>query len=82
MMGTTDQELLDLFRSGLRDVVPGNKSWDHVTLDTTMDDLAIDSVMFMELVGYIEDETGKTFPDDALAQLATLRDLARLVQES
>lgn len=78
-----DQEMLGLFKQALDDVVPGKSGqWDHVTLDTTIDDLSVDSVTFMELVGFVEDKTGKVFPDNELANLTSFRDLASLIVRS
>jgi acyl carrier protein len=78
-----DQEMLGLFKQALDDVVPGKSGqWDYVTLDTTIDDLSVDSVTFMELVGFVEDKTGKVFPDNELANLTSFRDLASLIVRS
>lgn len=75
-----DAELLTLFKKGLNEVAPGREAeFDKVTMETNMDDLGMDSVSLMELVGYVEQHVGKTFPDDRLANLVTFRDLASLV---
>ena len=41
---------------------------------------SVDSVTFMELVGFVEDKTGKVFADDQLAQLSNFNDLAALIR--
>ena len=76
-----DQDLLGLLKEALDDVVPGKAgTWDHVTLNTSIEDLSVDSVTFMELVGFVEDKTGKVFADDQLAQLGNFSDLAALIR--
>jgi acyl carrier protein len=77
----SDADILVLLKESLMEVVPGRDSdWSQVTLDTTIDDLSVDSVTFMELVSAVEERVGKVFPDDKLAQLTNFRDLAALAQ--
>ena len=77
----TDDQLLGLFKEALDDVVPGKAGkWNHITLATSIEDLSVDSVTFMELVGFVEDKTGKVFADDQLAQLSNFNDLAALIR--
>ena len=79
-MAYSEPELLSLYREALAEVIPGRSGdWEKVTLDTSFEDLSMDSVTFMELVGSVEERTGKTFPDDQLAQLSTFRDLSALI---
>jgi acyl carrier protein len=76
----TDGEMISLFKEALDDVVPNRRGqWNDVTLDTSIEELSVDSVTFMELVGWVEEKTGKVFPDDQLAKLTNFRDLAALV---
>jgi len=76
-----DQELIALFKEALDDVVPGKAGqWNHIDLTTAIEDLSVDSVTFMELVGFVEDKTGKVFADDELARLQTFGDLAGLIR--
>ena len=48
--------------------------------DQTIEDLALDSIATMEMVGFLEDRVEATFPDEDLAQVNSVRDLANLVQ--
>ncbi len=76
----TEKDMLGLFREALDDVVPGKSGqWNHITLETSIDELSVDSVTFMELVGFVEDKTGKVFADDQLAKLTNFQDLALLL---
>ena len=77
----SDADILVLLKESLSEVLPGRESeWDQVTLDTTIEDLSVDSVTFMELVSAVEERVGKVFPDDQLAQLTNFRDLAALAK--
>ncbi len=76
----SETELLSVVKDALDEVVPGRRGqWDSVTLDTKIEELSVDSVAFMELVGCVEEHSGKVLPDDELAKLRNFRDLAALV---
>lgn len=76
-----EAEILSMFQKALCEVVPGRDAdWEALTLDTTIEEIAVDSVAFMELVSAVEERIDKVFPDDKLAQLSSFRDLAALVQ--
>lgn len=75
----TDAEALDLIRDALNNVVPDRASdWEAIALDMTIDQLELDSICTMEMVGQLEEATNTTFPDEALPRVNTLRDLAAL----
>ena len=76
----TDPEILTLIQAALKDVAPDRTSdWASVTLDSKIEDLSLDSIATMEMVGFLEDNTDKTFPDEELNKVTALRDLASLV---
>lgn len=78
-----DDKILALVTEALDSVAPGwNKDVKEVRLDLHMKDLSINSVELMEMVGYIEEEMGVTFPDEDLAQVAKLEDLANMVRKA
>jgi acyl carrier protein len=77
----TDAELIDLFRRALHEVDPERTDeWADLTLDRTIESLGLDSIKSMEMIGFVEDETDVTFEDEDLANVASLADLAALVQ--
>lgn len=79
----TDAQILDLIRKALVNVVPERAAdWDHIELDRTIEDLELDSISTMEMVGQLEEATDTTFPDEALPKVNTLRDLANLVKNA
>jgi len=76
-----DAKILSLIQEALNDVAPGREAdFAKATLDTTIDDLGLDSIATMEMVGYIEEQVETTFPDEDLAKVASLRDLTALVR--
>lgn len=77
-----DADILNLVSAALDSVAPGwNKDLKgEVDMSVKMKDLSIDSVSTMEMVGYIEEELGVTFPDEDLAQVNKLGDLAGLIR--
>jgi acyl carrier protein len=76
-----DAHILDLIQKALTEVVPDRAAdWSAVTLDKTIEELGLDSIATMEMVGFLEDETGVTFPDEALPKVNALSDLAALVK--
>ena len=78
-----DDRILQLVTDALNSVAPGwNKNTERLDLSLKMKDLSIDSVSTMEMVGYIEDELGVTFPDEDLAQVNRLEDLAGLIRNA
>ena len=77
----TDEKVLSLIREALFDVAPNRKEeFANIAISTTNEDLALDSIATMEMVGFLEDKTDMTFPDEELATVQSLTDLARLIR--
>jgi acyl carrier protein len=78
-----DDRILQLVTAALNSVAPGwNKNDEPLDMSLKMKELSIDSVSTMEMVGYIEEEMGVTFPDEDLAQVNRLEDLAGLIRNA
>jgi acyl carrier protein len=78
-----DDRILQLVTAALNSVAPGwNKNDEPLDMNLKMKELSIDSVSTMEMVGYIEEEMGVTFPDEDLAQVNRLEDLAGLIRNA
>lgn len=75
----TDSEILDLIREALFEVAP-NKEFPDLAMSTTIEQLALDSITTMEMVGFLEDRVDTTFPDEELAKVHALGHLASLVR--
>jgi acyl carrier protein len=78
-----DEQILGLIREALFEVSPNRvEDFKNINLDTAIADLSLDSIATMEMVGYLEDKVETTFPDEKLATVNKLGDLARLVREN
>jgi len=76
-----DNQILQLIKEALFEVAPNRKEeFDELTLGDEIEDLALDSIATMEMVGFLEDKTEKTFPDEDLAKVNSIGDLATLVR--
>ncbi len=63
-----DTEMLALIKEALHDVAPSRAAdFENIELANTIDDLSLDSIATMEMVSFLEDKTGATFPDEELA---------------
>ena len=79
----TDDSILALIREALRDVAPKrSQEFAEIALDCAIDELALDSIATMEMIGFIEERLDLVFEEQALARVRTLGDLASLVRES
>jgi acyl carrier protein len=77
----TDEKVLSLIKEALFDVAPSRKEeFEDIEIATTIEDLALDSIATMEMVGFLEDKTDKTFPDEELAKVQSLSDLAKMIR--
>jgi acyl carrier protein len=77
----TDEKVLGLVKEALFEVAPNRKEeFEEIALDDTIEDLALDSIATMEMVGFLEDKTENTFPDEELAKVNTVQDLVNLVK--
>lgn len=77
----TDAEIITLIQQALADVAP-NRTADFadITTDTTIESLGLDSIATMEMVGFLEENVDKTFPDEDLTQVTKVGDLATLIK--
>lgn len=75
----TDAEILALIKEALFEVAP-KREFGELSMDQTIEDLALDSIATMEMVGFLEDRVDATFPDEELAKVHAIRDLAALVR--
>lgn len=76
----TNDETLALIRDALAEVAP-NRTADfaNIALDTKIEALGLDSIATMEMVGFLEERTDQTFPDEELAKVQKVGDLAGLI---
>ncbi len=76
-----DQEILALMKEALAEVAPDRvEEFEQIDLGATMQDLNLDSVSSMEMVSILEERTDVIFPDEELARVESLTDLAKLIR--
>ena len=73
----TPEEALSITRSALRRHVA--EARDIQERDHIQDDLGLDSLAVMEVIAEIEERVHVTIPSEALAELATVGDVARAI---
>ena len=79
----TEAKIISLLQEGLKSVAPARADqFTDLTLDMSIDDLQLDSVATMELVGFLEDAADAAFPDEELVGVSSLGDLAALLRAS
>lgn len=76
-----DAEILTLIREALASVAPTRRSeFDKLELDTKIEALGLDSIATMEMVNFVEERIEVTFPDEELAKVQRIGDLAGLIR--
>jgi acyl carrier protein len=77
----TDDQILDLIRESVQSSMPELAvQAAGITFDTSLTTVGLDSVGMLEAAAYIEDKLAADFPDDQLARVETVSDLAALIR--
>lgn len=76
-MKHSEKQIIEAFRQAVQEV--DNKKLGEVSPTTSIDELGLDSVVTMEVIGVLEEKLGVHFPDEDLATLRTIGDLTGLV---
>ena len=77
-----NDQILALIKSALGEVAPNRKAdFANITFDTNIEALGLDSIATMEMVNYVEERVDSTFPDEELAKVQLVRDLAGLIKD-
>lgn len=76
----TEQDLISLFKQVAAQVDKRQK-FDHVTGDSVISELGIDSLSMMQIVGEMELRLDIMIPDEDLVELVTIADLVRVVEK-
>ena len=72
-----EAQVLDVVRSRLEEIKVENAG--RATMDTTWEELEVDSLDLVELVQGLEDEYGVRIEDEKLKEVKTVGDAVRLV---
>ncbi len=75
---STNQDLLVMFKTVASRV--DKRAFDHVTRESVITELGIDSLSMMQIVGEMESELGVMIPDEDLVEIRTVGDLVRKVE--
>jgi acyl carrier protein len=54
---------------------------DALAFEQKIEALGLDSIATMEMVNFVEEKVDATFPDEELAKVQTVRDLAGLIRD-
>lgn len=73
------RDLLEMFKTVAARV--DRREFPHVTSESVITELGIDSLSMMQIVGEMETELGIMIPDEDLVELITVGDLCRKVGE-
>jgi acyl carrier protein len=79
-MNASKHDVVALFRDAVMEA--GGVKLDKLTLDTSIADLALDSIAVMESIAIVEDRLGIRIADEDLARLTCLRDLEALIHKA
>jgi acyl carrier protein len=55
---------------------------DGLAMDSKLSELQLDSVLVLEMTGYVEQKLGIRFDDEDLSRLTTLQDLSDLIEKT
>jgi acyl carrier protein len=76
----TDELLLKLVKEALESLGDARIRADRLSMDATLTSLGVDSMSAIEMSAYVEDTLGIRLPDDQLARVNSVSDLARIIR--
>ena len=79
-MSNPDIEVITLLQRASRTVQ--GRELPELTLTTRLTEIGVDSVGLLEMVGSVEDQIGLRLPDEEIARLATVADVADLIERT
>jgi acyl carrier protein len=79
-MSNPDFDVITLLQRAARAVQ--GRELPELTLATRLAEIGVDSVGLLEMVGSVEDHIGLRLPDEEIARLATVADVADLIERT
>ncbi len=76
----TDEQIIAMFKDSVKEVDTSTKV-SEVTMKTELSSLGLDSVMTLEVIGVMEEKLNMRFPDEDLATIKNINDLATVVRK-
>lgn len=74
-----NKDILEMFKTVAARV--DKRAFAHVTRDSVITELGIDSLSMMQIVGEMETELGIMIPDEDLVELVKVGDLVKVVEQ-
>ncbi|HHO50984.1 MAG TPA: acyl carrier protein [Deltaproteobacteria bacterium] len=76
-----NEEIITLIKAALAEVAPTRTAdFESIAMETQIEALGLDSIATMEMVNFIEEQVNNTFPDEELAKVQKIGDLAGLIR--
>jgi acyl carrier protein len=76
-----DEKIVTLSQAALAEVAPTRTAdFEDLQMATKIEALGLDSIATMEMVNYIEEQVDDSFPDEELAKVQRIADLAGLIR--
>ena len=76
---TNTEKILSLFKTAVWEI--DQKKLEDLKVEDKISALGIDSVAMLEVIGYLEDELDIHLPDEKLANVETVGDLAAVITQ-
>ncbi|MFB2771432.1 acyl carrier protein [Pelatocladus sp. BLCC-F211] len=78
----TNNEILALLKEAFEFAAPEQMQvMEALTMESTLDEFGVSSIVALEMAGYIEEKLEIQFPDDELAQIGTIKGFVNLIRE-
>ena len=78
----TDSEILALLKEAFAFAAPEQaEAAENLTLEGTLEQFGVSSIVAFEMAGYIEDKLDIQFADDELAQISTIKGFVNLIRQ-
>lgn len=79
----TNDDILGLIKEALLFAAPEEKiDTKDLTIDSTLSDFGISSIVSLEMAGYVEEKLGVQFADDELAQIESIKGFVDLIRRN
>ncbi len=79
----SDSDILDLLQRAYLFAKAGNDNTvNELRLDSTIDELGIESIAALEMTGFIEEELGVQFNDSDIARVRGMADIVHLIKKT
>jgi acyl carrier protein len=79
----TNDDILTLIKEALSFAAPEEQvAAKDLTIDSTLSEFGISSIVSLEMAGYVEEKLGVQFADDELAQIESIKGFVDLIRRN